>query len=665
VNQSAKKRNHDIESEFFIDNSKEISSVRGDFRTAVAEVCSIVSRLSGIQLGEKQNSMVENRLKSRMIRLGIETPDEYLKYLKKNSEAESQILLSLITTHHTYFFREFSHFEFLQLKGLLKIVNAVRARGDKKIRIWSAACSRGQEVYSLAMFLRFYLPQFAPDLDFEILGSDVDPESISFAKNGVYNFKEIKEIPMNYLGNHWARGTGEIADFVKAKNTIRENVNFEVVNLHRFSPIVMQKKFDIIFCRNVFIYFSQDQIVSISKNFLERLHPEGYLFIGISESLTNLSLPIEYCGPSVYRRAKDATAPKQAPALGLVKGSFPGDKPAFVKPQPAAPSYVTADTQFDNFSEKILKVLCVDDSSTILALLKKILVKEMGFEVVGTATNGQEASDFLKKNKVDVVTLDIHMPGMDGIEYLKRNFNSQHVPVVMISTVNRENADLALKSLELGAMDYVEKPTLSNLTEKGDEVRCKLKSAFYTKLQTAQFSQANLSIDKSFKKKMVINQPEEKLRVLVSGMGQRKHLSQLINIIPHNDPPTIIFCQGLNDALETFASSLFINSNGKTFEVLKDLNVINSPTLKVGKFYFVEDKNLWSHLSKSNRKMSVFVMGLPSNGVVEGVLQLKDIQLVLEDLGPNAKKSVGSLQDIASDLVPATSYASVSEEYLA
>jgi hypothetical protein len=164
---------------------------------------------------------------------------------------------------------------------------------------------------------------------------------------------------------------------------------------------------------------------------------------------------------------------------------------------------------------------------------------------------------------------------------------------------------------------------------------------------------------------MVIGQPEEKLRVLVSGMGQRKHLTQLINVIPANDPPTIIFCQGLNDALESFASSLFANSNGKTFEVLKDLNVINTPSLKAGKFYFVEDKNLWSYLSKSNRKMSVFVMGLPSNGVVEGVLQLKDIQLVLEDLGPNAKKSVGSLQDIASDLVPATSYASVSEEYLA
>lgn len=129
-----------------------------DYSSIVGKVSAIVSQLAGIQLGEKQSQMVESRLKVRMIKLGIETPDAYLAYLETHKDSETQALLSLMTTHHTYFFREFSHFEYLQTEGLAKAIASIRARGDNKLRVWSAACSRGQEVYSIAMFLNVHLP---------------------------------------------------------------------------------------------------------------------------------------------------------------------------------------------------------------------------------------------------------------------------------------------------------------------------------------------------------------------------------------------------------------------------------------------------------------------------------------------------------------------------
>ena len=107
-------------------------------KTAIDEVCKIVSEMSGIQLGEKQYSMVENRLKTRILKLSMDTFAEYLDYLKKHKESESQALLSLMTTHHTFFFREFAHFEYLLNHVLPQAVEIARARPDKTIQLWSA-----------------------------------------------------------------------------------------------------------------------------------------------------------------------------------------------------------------------------------------------------------------------------------------------------------------------------------------------------------------------------------------------------------------------------------------------------------------------------------------------------------------------------------------------
>ena len=459
------------------------------------EVCRIVSDMAGIQLGEKQYAMVESRLRSRMMKLKIEKFEDYLPYLQNHRKEESQALLSLMTTHHTYFFREFTQFEFLIERGLRELIKAVRARPDKTIKIWSAACSRGQEVYSLAMFFERHLAPLAPELKFEIYGSDVDPESVAIAKNGVYRVEEVRQSPAVYVDGQWIRGQEEISNFMKAKAKLRSYCHFEVVNLFEPQNFLNGKMFDLILCRNVFIYFTPEQIKNISAKILSHLQPHGIYMLGVSESLNGLNLPLASGGPSIYRHKE------------------------FVQS--------TLGKSQDLASEKILDVLCVDDSPTILSMLKKILNSENGFRVKATATQGQQALELLKRDKFDVMTLDLHMPVLDGLEFLRKN-GAGDTPVLIVSSVQRDDVSEAQKAIQLGASDYIEKPTLENMEEAGNQIRSKLKTAFKNRqgqvLKGLSKSSAKISVAKSVTKKKVLIVDDSKI--------MREILKQIISTDP-------------------------------------------------------------------------------------------------------------------------------------
>lgn len=425
--------------------------------SVVLEVSGIVSKMAGIQLGPKQSSMVENRLKTRMIRLGISSFSDYLSHLKTHQEDESQALLSLMTTHHTFFFREFGHFEFLLNQGLPRLIERARARGDRKIRVWSAASSRGQEAYSLGMFFAYHLKQMAPDVDFEIVGTDIDPESVNYAKNGVYKNDELKQSPVIYLNDNWIRGSGKVQEFSKVKDTLKSRIRFETANLLSPEQFLSGKKFDVIFCRNVFIYFNADQIKSITETLLKHMDPEAYLVLGVSETLNGLSLPLENCGTSVYQLPHSA--------LNRDEKNLNGS---------------TLPLQARVVENRIINVLCVDDSKVILSLLKRVLTKETGFNIQDTAANGREAIEKLKTQKFDIVTLDLHMPVLDGLGFLKESKGIERPPVVILSAINRDDMTIAQSALKEGASDYVEKPTLENVSQTGNEIRSKLKITLAT-----------------------------------------------------------------------------------------------------------------------------------------------------------------------------------------
>ncbi len=414
-----------------------------DIESAVMEVSSIVYEMAGIQLGPRQFPMVKNRLTTRMMRLNIKRFSDYLKHLKANRESESQILLSLLTTHHSYFFREFSHFEFLVNTGIHRLVEIARSRPDKTIKIWSAACSRGQEVYSLAMFFDYHLKSLAPDVKYEIWGTDVDAESVEFAKNGVFRHEEVTQSPAMYVQGYWIRGKNEIRDFTKVKSVLKSRCNFSVCNLLNPDPFLQGRKFDLVFCRNVFIYFSPDQVQKVSEKLFSHVDPNGYLFLGVSESLNRMNMKYDLVGPSVYQ----PQSPNRKVSTGV---------PAAVVP-------------------KVIEVLCIDDSPTIHALLDKILRPELGFKVKAKAMNGRQALDILKTQTFDVVTLDLHMPEVDGIGFLEQ-YTHKDTPVVVLSAVNRDDISIAQKAVALGATDYIQKPSLENLSQASNEIRAKLSS---------------------------------------------------------------------------------------------------------------------------------------------------------------------------------------------
>lgn len=420
----------------------------------------LVSDLTGVQLGDKQAAMVSSRLKGRILRLGLADEAAYLDYFAQNTAAETEALVSLFTTHHTFFFREAVQLDFIQDTALSRLVAVARQRGDKKIRVWSAACSRGQEAYSLAMILSYQLARTAPDVGFEVFGTDVDPESVQTARNGVYKRRELEAVPLHYLAGSWARGTGDIADFARANAVLRDHCRFEVGNLLALEREPVATSFDVIFCRNVFIYFTPEQTAAITRGLLARLAPEGLLAVGLSESLMGLGLDVRRIGPSLYEHPRAVAA---------------------ATPRPVA---VT----------KPLRVLCVDDSPSILALMRKILTKEHGFEIVATAGDGLEAARAVSLHAPDVMTLDIHMPRQTGIEYLASGLGATHPPVVMVTSVSREDKDLAGRALALGAADFIEKPELGRLEKSGEELRAKLLAAVRAKKDGVQ---RDLSFDKS------------------------------------------------------------------------------------------------------------------------------------------------------------------------
>ncbi|WP_372654175.1 CheR family methyltransferase [Halobacteriovorax sp.] len=610
--------------------------VEDSYDLLVEKVSSIVARISGNVLGEKQALMVQTRIKKRMSELGLTKADQYIRYIDSNREKESGVLVSLLTTHHTFFFREFTHFEHLKAH-LPELVKKIRARGESTIKIWSAACSRGQEVYSLSMFLDFYLPKIDSTMKYKIMGSDIDPESVRIAANGVYHRREIKSAPMNYLANHWARGTGDISDYVKAKKSISEHCEFKVYNLLTFHKEMRNEKFDIIFCRNVFIYFKTEQIHEITKNFLNHLHSDGYLYSGISESLSALKLDIKNCGPSVYcHKVLEEVAPE-----------------VLISEKRTSPAASIIET-VTSVPER-LRVFCIDDSSSILTLLKKVFAEGDQYEVVGTASNGIEARDKLSelKGKVDVVTLDIHMPEMDGVTYLETYYESSHPPVVVISSASRDDSDAAMRCLRAGASDFIEKPALNNLLERGEEIRTKLRVSYIDKSLTKQHVS---SVDKEFEKEILIHDPETKFRVLVSSFSDQKKVIKFFHELHGPQPATLMLFEGQDNILEALKEEM-------SDKIKYPVEVVDSISDKFepGKVYIADFKKVFeqAHKHHHDAKTSVMIFGQCSKHSGEKILNWGNAQLLLEDIGVNT-----SLSEVATDVVPVTSFAYMSSEYL-
>ncbi len=245
----------------------------------------------GIKLSDEKKTLVTSRLSKRLRHYSLNTFKEYYDLMMNSSlGGEQQVTIDLLTTNETYFFREPKHFAFLEREVLPKW------KGGKTLRVWSAASSTGEEAYSIAMLLDDYLG----NRPWEIFGSDVSSRVLKAAQQGHYLQNRIDGIPKAYLRKYCLKGVGEHDGTLLIDKTLRKKVSFSPVNLKR--PLGDVGLFNIIFLRNVLIYFDLETKRKIIKQLVDVLHPDGYLFIGHSESLKGIHDGLETVIPTVYQK---------------------------------------------------------------------------------------------------------------------------------------------------------------------------------------------------------------------------------------------------------------------------------------------------------------------------------------------------------------------------
>lgn len=245
---------------------------------------------TGIHLSPIKKGMITGRLQKRLYKLKLANYSQYLKLLKDPEQsAEKQLALNLLTTNETYFFREEKHFSFLQ--------NFVRQQRSKQnFQLWSAASSSGEEAYSIAMLLADTL---GLQNNWQILGTDINTEVLSTARRAVYPIADTAKIPPAYLQQYCQKGVGKDHGWFRIGHELRQRVSFEQANLFKLPPNL--PKFDVIFLRNVLIYFELEDKKIIVKNILRQLKPGGLLLVGHSESIHGYDEGLEQLQASCYR----------------------------------------------------------------------------------------------------------------------------------------------------------------------------------------------------------------------------------------------------------------------------------------------------------------------------------------------------------------------------
>lgn len=244
---------------------------------------------AGVSLPASKVALVRGRLTRRLGATGVSSFAAYHDLIRRDA-AERQNAIDLLTTNETYFFREPKHFEFLRDTVLPAIA------GERNVAVWSAACSSGEEVYSLAMLLA----DLRGKREWRILGSDLSTRVLEKARNGHYSMARTDGIPRTYLQHYCLRGKGSQEGTLLVTRELRERTSFQQINLNSTLPSI--GPFDVIFLRNVMIYFSPETKAEVVARVAQKLKPGGYLFIGHSESLQGCNPDLQLVRPSVYRK---------------------------------------------------------------------------------------------------------------------------------------------------------------------------------------------------------------------------------------------------------------------------------------------------------------------------------------------------------------------------
>ncbi|MCA1905514.1 MAG: protein-glutamate O-methyltransferase CheR [Desulfarculus sp.] len=263
-----------------------------------SKLASLVYRLCGIHLGEGKRELLRARLAKRLRATGCHDVQQYIERLEGDRSGHELVcFLDVITTNKTDFFREPKHFEFLVDEILPRLDKL--CHGNEPLRIWSAACSTGEEPYTLAMVLMEHRPLWERR-GAGILASDLSTKVLEQAQNGVYAQDRVADIPRPLLTKYFQRGTNRWAGYVRVRPELRKMIQYRRLNL--MDNFDFDKPFHVIFCRNVMIYFDKPTQERLVEKFRACLVPGGYLMVGHSESLTGIHHRLAFARPAVYRR---------------------------------------------------------------------------------------------------------------------------------------------------------------------------------------------------------------------------------------------------------------------------------------------------------------------------------------------------------------------------
>lgn len=360
------------------------------------------------------------------------------------------------------------------------------------------------------------------------------------------------------------------------------------------------------------------------------------------------------------------------------KASLTGAFDSFLEPYGAVFDADTLPVSSRNSSgplksfERPIRVLCVDDSPIVLGFLKKVLTTDSGFEVVATARNGLEATEILRSKRVDIMTLDIHMPEQTGLEYLQKNFGPKHPPVVMLTSVAREDLESGLACLQSGVKDYIEKSNHAGLISQADEIRLKLRCAY----QESQIEQMQdrieamnglIELSKSFAQPELILRPENKLRVIFANLNRIESLKDLLKKIKNAQPATLVlFHQDGNSPLEK-------KQLMAAFEELRNCCVMRPAlwdgvsAISQGIYFASFEKRLENaKICFKGRRISSMLLGDVSESTTSKIaswINWTQSKLLIEDQAPDSSAYM-ALRQLASDVLPATGFIHLADQYL-
>lgn len=251
----------------------------------------------GINLTHKR-TLIEDRLSNIIVEKGFQDFGSYLDFVFSDKTGnEIVVLINKLTTNHTYFMRESKHFDYMRSTVLPFLKENVK---DHDLRIWSAGCSSGEEPYTLEMIIQDFLGTELLTWDTQILATDISNRALNLARLGIYSEEAIKEIPQKWKIDYFEKADANGENY-KVKERIRNKVVFREFNLMT-RPFPFKKKFHVIFCRNVMIYFDQPTKDALINRFYDATEPGGYLFIGHSESINRETSKYKYIMPAVYRK---------------------------------------------------------------------------------------------------------------------------------------------------------------------------------------------------------------------------------------------------------------------------------------------------------------------------------------------------------------------------